>query len=601
MILKSFFYGIRFDFIVVFYLNIVIIALHLFCFEWADRPLFQHILKGLFILVNTVLLLPGIVDIVYFQYTGKRSGWEMIDMLRTSTDTGQMVPKYIIHYWYLLLFLIILVFILFYFYPKYRLIQIKSFIRKHRFLSYCFALIVFLSGFIYARGTETKPIRIITANRYVNSSHIPLLLNTPFTIINTYKQLPEKVKPYYSAKENVKYYSSKHCSKKKDEFKRLNVVIIILESFGKEYTIEKTKEGSVYTPFFDSLKTVGLNCTYAFANGKRSIDALPSILGGFPSLLHTSFIGSAYSINHLRGLTNILKENGYSTSFFHGGSNGTMGFDMFCKSVGVDSYYGRNEYNNEIDYDGAWGIWDEEFLQYFAKKLDETREPFLTTAFTLTSHDPYPLPEKYTDKFFPGYPKILRTIAYTDFALRRFFKTASAMKWFKNTLFVICPDHTSVVIDEKYYNDITNVSIPIVYYCPSDSSLRGNYTGITQHLDIMPSVLDYLNYNKAYVSYGRSIFEKGYRFSVSSNGIHYQMIDSSNFILFDGEKVAYSGNYSVVDSNSYINLNFNDINDKNGMEVILKAYLNDYYYRLNNNLLADTIEIDKFYKAIPSY
>lgn len=600
LIVKSFFYGIRFDFIPVFYINIIFIALHLFCFEWASGIIFQKILKGLFIVTSIILLLFNIIDTAYFKYTGKRSGWEMIDMLNTSTDTTTMLPKYIVHYWYLAFIMLFLVFILFRFYPKYKASDLLYSKKKNgRLLSYSLAIVIMLLGFVFARGTETKPIRIITANRYVTSSYIPLLLNTPFTIINTWQQHPEKVKPYFTVEENTKYYSSLHQAKNQGEFQKMNVVIIILESFGKEYVEARTKEGRSFTPFFDSLQTLGLNCTFAFANAKRSIDALPPILGGFPSFLQTSFMGSAYSINNLRGLPSILKENGYSTSFYHGGSNGTMGFDMFCKSIGVDTYYGRAEYNNELDYDGAWGIWDEEFLQYMARNLNETREPFMSALFTLTSHEPYPLPKKYSGKFFPDQPKIIQTIAYTDFALGKFFETISTMKWFRNTLFVICPDHTSVVIDEKYYNSLTNVYIPIIYYCPSDTLLKGNYSKITQQLDIVPSVLDYLNYNKAYISYGKSIFEDGNRFTVSYGDI-YQVIDSSDFMLFDGEKVAYTGKYKVDNTTSYINLSFSDAKFCHNLDTTLKAFLNDYYFRLNNNLLADTIEINKYKKPDPA-
>ena len=36
-------------------------------------------------------------------------------------------------------------------------------------------------------------------------------------------------------------------------------------------------------------------------------------------------------------------------------------------------------------------------------------------------------------------------VNYTDYALKRFFATASRMKWFDNTLFVITADHTSQI------------------------------------------------------------------------------------------------------------------------------------------------------------
>jgi phosphoglycerol transferase MdoB-like AlkP superfamily enzyme len=593
-IVKSFFYGIRFDFIAVFYLNLVFISFHLFCFQLLDKSIFRKILKGLFIFVNAVLLLFNIIDIVYFKYTGKRSGWEMIEMLQTSTDTTEMLPVYLAHYWYLALLLIAFIYLIIRFYPRYRAIKISvsnSLFNKWVFI-YSLSILFILSGIAFARGMEIKPIRLITANRYVTPDHIPLLLNTPFVVINTVNQHSEKIQDFLPFKEVSRYYTSLHRPDTSDKFNKMNVVIIILESFGKEYMEAKTEKGEAFTPFLDSLQSVGLNCTNAFANAKRSIDALPPILGGFPSLLQTSFLGSAYSINKLRGLPAILKEQGYSSSFYHGGKNGTMGFDMFCKSLGIDKYYGREEYNNENDYDGAWGIWDEEFLQYMANNLDQQKEPFLSVVFTLTSHEPYPIPEKYSDQFFPSQPKILQTIAYTDFALRRFFSTAASMKWYKNTLFVICPDHTSIVLKKKFNNNLAKVSIPIIYFNPSDTTLRGNIDIVTQQLDIVPSVLDYLNYNKAYVSYGKSIFENGYRFSVSFNDLNYQIIDSSYCLLFDGEKTIGVNKYDKNNLSLSKNIANKNITIQVQLETYLKAFLEDYYFRINNNLLADTTEIN---------
>ena len=63
-----------------------------------------------------------------------------------------------------------------------------------------------------------------------------------------------------------------------------------------------------------------------------------------------------------------------------------MGFDAFANLSGFDDYFGKTEYNNDDDYDGIWGIWDEPFLQYFAKQMNTFKQPFYTTLFTVSSH-----------------------------------------------------------------------------------------------------------------------------------------------------------------------------------------------------------------------
>ncbi|MBA7687168.1 Phosphoglycerol transferase I [subsurface metagenome] len=297
-------------------------------------------------------------------------------------------------------------------------------------------------------------------------------------------------------------------------------------------------------------------------------------------------MSSAYSINAVRGLGTILKKEGYQTAFFHGGLNGTMGFDKFCQMVGIENYYGRNEFDNDTYYDGGWGIFDEEFFQFTAEQVNAFEKPFFAVLFSLSSHDPYPMPGRYSNTFFPGDNKVLRSIAYTDYSLKKFFETVQEMDWYENTLFVICPDHISTLGEEE--SQFIQNRIPIVYYCSSDTILRGTYSGVTQQLDIFPSILDYLGFSNSFVSFGKSIFREDYRFAVSKSGVNFQVIDSALFIDFDGEKTIQVQNHlndSLFEQN--ILKQGNNIHDD--LESVTKAYLQNYYYRLNNNLLADTL------------
>lgn len=118
-----------------------------------------------------------------------------------------------------------------------------------------------------------------------------------------------------------------------------------------------------------------------------------------------------------------------------------MGFEAFAKSTGYKDYYGRTEFDRdprfggEREYDGTWAIWDEPFLQFYAMKMTEFREPFVTSVFTASSHHPYVVPEKYKDIYKEeGTNPIHKCIRYTDMALRKFFETARKQPWYKNTI-----------------------------------------------------------------------------------------------------------------------------------------------------------------------
>ena len=235
------------------------------------------------------------------------------------------------------------------------------------------------------------------------------------------------------------------------------------------------KEGGQYkgyTPFLDSLMGHSKSFTYAIANGRKSIDGLPSVISSIPSLGVPYFL-SPYSGNRINSLASLLGAEGYHTSFFHGAPNGSMGFNAFMNLAGVDHYYGMDEYGNADDFDGLWGIWDEPFLQFYADKLNTFPEPFMSSFFSVSSHHPFEIPDEYEDRFEGGPLPIHRCIQYTDFALKRFFEKASTMPWYKNTLFVITADHTSsnIQFPEEQQDEI----LKLVEVLESDDDVQTVY------------------------------------------------------------------------------------------------------------------------------
>ena len=587
---RSFFYGIRFDFVVIYYINSLFIIAHLIPLNFCRRIIVHPAFRIFMIVVNAILLIGNFIDIGYFGYTSRRSGYETLKALLISSDTLGLLPKYVANYWHLALLWFGFLLMMIKWFPKNQpdLGKPISSFKNRKWLPALVSFFLLFGGLAIARGFEVKPIRIISAHKYVTPSYIPLLLNTPFTLLNSINQYTASPKDYFSEEELSHYFQANQHFSRKEGFRNKNVVIIILESFGKEYTEALSADGRSYTPFLDSLIHEGLYCSNAFSNGYNTIDALPAIIGGFPSLLNTSYISSVYSGNTIRGLGSILQEKGYSTGFYHGGKNGTMGFDLFTRAAGLEDYYGLTEFGNMDFFDGAWGIWDEHFLQYTAKNLDNRSQPFMAVLFTLSSHDPYQVPAEY-DTLFPGDSQILRAVAYTDHSLKKFFQTASRMSWYDNTIFVLLADHTSVSVTKKISSPYTHVQIPILYFAPGDTSVAGKYDKVTQQLDIMPSVLDYLRYRGRFVSFGKSVFSdpSGYRFAVSYKQSFYQMIDSSFCLFFDGSETMFMGKYEEdISLKTDVHKDFPA--ERFMMENYLKAFLQDYYSRLDQNGLGDT-------------
>ena len=369
---------------------------------------------------------------------------------------------------------------------------------------------------------------------------------------------------------------------KSGEFKKLNVFIIALESFSKEYVGALNHRPYGYTPFLDSIIDESLTFPNAFSDGKRSIEGIPAIVASIPSWTNEPYLTSRYGTNTINSLANQLKQIGYYSAFFHGGDNGTMGFMEFSHLAGYDDYFGRDEYPNKNDYDGNWGIWDEEFLQYTANTINTKKQPFFATVFTLTSHHPYNIPERYNHTFPDGQYEISKSIAYTDYSLKKFFETAKKMPWFNNTLFVFSADHTGISEDTFYTNRVGNYTIPIIYYMP-DSNLKGLDSAVTQQIDIMPSVLDYLNYPKPYFAFGTSVFDSAdNHYALSMNNATYQYVERNYSMQFNKENADDLYNYSK-DSVLKFDLRAKESVHAKAMESKAKAIIQTYQQSLINN------------------
>lgn len=532
-ILSINFYSLRFDTFSVLVGNSLFILLSLLPLNAINSRVYQKTLLWLFSITNSLFILLNLIDVAYYPFIKKRSTADLFKQAGGQTDLSTLLPQYLKDYWFLLILFIILIFLLVKAYKKISPKQVcySYNLKQVIYLSLAFIFTCSLTVIGIRGGLQRIPIDVVDAAKYTSPQNISLLINSPFTIIKSIEK--EELKPLefdFGGKAITQIYDPIKTFKADTALKN-NVVILILESFSKEYT--KLGHVKSYTPFFDSLMDQSLLFTNAYANGHKSIEGIPAILSSMPSLMENPFINSAYADNNYNSIGSLLKGEGYSTAFFHGGTNGTMNFDSYAIQAGYDKYYGRNEYGNDKDFDGYWGIWDEQFYAYSIKKMNEMTEPFHTTVFSLSSHHPYAIPEKYKNKFPKGHLENLESIGYGDYALRTFFSEAKKQKWYNNTLFVLVADHCSISDHPFFSNNVGQFSIPVVFFKP-DNSLKGAYTQVFQQSDIMPSILNYLGYKKSAFCFGNSYQSLNPRYALYyTNSSHYMINDSLAFIFSD--------------------------------------------------------------------
>jgi len=607
-----FFVGSRFDISAIVYSNIIIILMHLLPFgNLKSKNIWQSFIKWYFIVVNSFLILISLCDSEYFDFTLRRSTADIINYIFLSDDVLILLPQFLIDFWYVPIIWIVLTIVTVKLYPRTNYTKsielfksskskkLKPILLKS--LMFVFFLII---AVVSARGgLQLKPLTNLHASKFTSPKNIPILLNTPFSVLTTLSKKGLEKKKYFTQDEATQIFPIQHQYNFPDSsFKQMNVVIILLESFSREYSGYLNNYNG-YTPFLDSLMKKSLLMTQAFSNGRRSIDAVPSIITSIPSLMNNPFITSPYSSNKIYSLAHILKTEGYTTSFFHGASNGSMNFDAFASLSGFDNYYGRTEYNNEKDFDGKWGIFDDPFLQFFANKLSSFQQPFFAVEFTISSHHPYTIPKQYKGKFKEGPLKIQKAVNYTDYALQKFFITVSKTNWYKNTIFVILADHPAQSVDvtdnldlkekdkidkqlAKYYKStVGRFAIPILYFIPSDTTIVKQEDLTTQQIDLLPSILNYLRYNKKFVSFGSSIFDStAEHVSVEYFNNLFQITKDNYSLIFDGEKSLSLFN-NLLDPENKTNLLTSKPKISKQLEKTLKSIIQQYNYRLMNNKL----------------
>ena len=591
-----------FDTSALLYVNSLYLVLMLLPFHLKERSGFHKALKWLFVVTNAVAVAMNLMDSVYFQFTGRRSTVSVFSEFANEGNITSIILTEFLNHWYLVLAFIALIFILWRCYTKPRL-EVYRFGFQYYISQFIALLVMIPLAIIGIRGSVTagtRPITISNANEYVNRPvEASVVLNTPFSMIRSIGKKPFVTPDYMTTEQMEATYSPIHRHPVVDGLSHpgKNVIILIVESMGKEYVGSlnpELDEGrySGYMPFIDSIVAKSLTFKYSYANGRISMDAMPSILSGLPMMVEPFFLTPA-SLNDVDGISSMLARQGYSTAFFHGGHNISMGFSAYAHSIGYQQYYGLDEYCKSTkyggmdDWDGKWAIWDEPFLQFTLDNINGLKQPFLSTVFTASSHHPFNVPEQYSDSLKDeGGQPIHKCVRYTDLALRRFFERASKEPWYQNTIFVLVADHTNQASHDVYKTDLGLYSIPIIFFAPDGSiapAMRDD--AIAQQTDITPTLLHLLGYNKPYLAFGDDLLsgDSSQTWAFNYNAGIYQFVKGDLLLQFDGTKATALYRFKT-DPLLKQNL-VGTLPEQQSMEAQLKAIIQQYMSRMNENRL----------------
>ncbi|MBL0708264.1 MAG: sulfatase-like hydrolase/transferase [Sulfurimonas sp.] len=337
---------------------------------------------------------------------------------------------------------------------------------------------------------------------------------------------------------------------------KYNVVIILLESFGAEHIDGFThyKELNV-TPYFKKLSNEGLKFTSFYANGYRSIFGITSLFTGITIPAGAQYLGKGLELSNLSYLGGVAKENGYSTISMQASNRRSYRVDAVSALAGFDNYYGAQDMPNvEIVDKGReplTGTYDFNMLDFYHKKLNKMKEPFLGFAFTSSTHSDFHLPSKKFERFphdLKNYNGSLNAYIYADDSIRRFMESVKKEPWFDRTIFIFTSDHGSGDAlnpiarkyrpDDKALPSIEHFRIPLIIYAPKIFKAQEIKT-LGSHNDIFATVVDMLGFKADITTMGNSLFDADI---------------AKRFVYF------YAGNLiGLITDDGYIKYNFKNI------------------------------------------
>ncbi len=586
--------ALMFDTVSILYLNLLFAVLSLLPLHVRER---QGYRRGLFIyymVTGTVTVCLNLADAVYFHYTQKRFTAEEV-FFADNDNSGQLVLKFAAENWYLVVLAAALVWGLGACYGRRTVPRtpVRDGWPYYAFNAALLPAVIYL-GIGGMRGgftRTTRPITLSNATAYTASpTKANLILSNPFCILRTIGSGKIQYTKYFTEEQLARIYTPYHYPdttlKREVSMSGRNVVVFILESFSAEHSAllnpDLYPHGGGFTPFLDSLMRGGFTFTNAYSNGRKSIEALPSVLSSIPSF-KTPFVLLPQALAPTRALPRLLAGEGYATAFFCGSTRGSMGFGAYASSAGIERQYGREDYekaHGDGQFDGYWGIWDEPFLQYMGEVLGATPQPFLSAVFTLSSHHPFVVPAQYADSLPQGFTKVHRGVAYTDLAVRRFFEKYGREAWFANTVFVFSADHvSSEVYADKTRTPTGNTHIISFIYTP-DGAVGGMHAGVSQQIDLMPTLLGMMDYRKPYFAFGRDVTGEPERFPMAVNYMNqqFQAVTDSVAVFFDERRVTAA--YALTDTLQRHNLAAQRNPAVERAEMHLKAFIQQYYSHL---------------------
>jgi phosphoglycerol transferase MdoB-like AlkP superfamily enzyme len=522
--LKAFFMGLRFDLIIISYV-LMAPALVLFIHQtfFKTNKLLVTVIKVYLGIVTGLILFIACANIPYFSQFGSHINKSVFAWQLTPNYTFKLIFSSIGYWGFFMVFLMLFVFYIQVsnkFFKTYlnNLAQMQTgsvLASVGRFLLLAFLIFAAARGRLSSKSPMHEGMAIVSQNVFVNQ----IALNPNFTLIKSLSRKSSKTDflrdikndldvcykfyPKNQFPENGKLLSVITSSTVADSVKKLNVVVVLMESLSMAKLGYYNNKN--LSPYLTELAKGSVFFDRFFSSGIHTFNGLFSSATGFPSIYNEQGLRQ-YTKQPFITLANLLKPYGYESYFCATHDPVFDNMEGFFKLNGFNNVISSNDFSSDQSL-GVTGIPDHLLYKELIKKINgqPKTKPFVAYVMTGTDHGPWTIPKNI--EFKPnGADEKENASMYADWAVKEFIEEAKKCAWYKNTVFVFLGDHGQIMYD-VYDMPITYHHIPFIVHCPKELKPEVNHN-LGYQPDIVKTISSLLNINYSNFSFGVNIFKE---------------------------------------------------------------------------------------------
>ncbi len=543
LLLKIFTVGLFFDLLAFAYIAFIPLLFYTFSSQkFFNSAGFQKTKKALFFTFLYVIIFSCFAEITFWEEFQTRFNFIAVDYLIYTTEViANIAESYPIA---LLLGIILAIATLIFYFFWQKIIVKKSENFPQRLKNF----VVFSACLLVAFFTiDSSKLTKISQNNYVNEA----AANGIYQLFSAYRNNEIDFDQLYITRDENAVIKSIRASISKQEprskflngedisrlipqakigaEKKYNVIFVTIESFSAEFMKAFGNEENI-SPNLDEIAKKSLFFTNLKATGTRTIRGLEALTLSVPPTPGNSIVRRPNNEN-LFNISSPLKDRGYEAKFLYGGDGYFDNMNYFFENNGFEIVDRKKFAENEINFENAWGVSDEDLFDKTIKEADKSYaagKPFLNFVMTTSNHRPFTYPAGKIDIE----PKTGRNgaVKYTDYAIGKLLEKSRAKKWFDNTIFIFIADHCAGSAGNTDV-PLWRYQIPAIFYAPKIISPKIFDKNVSQ-IDIAPTLFGIMN-----LSYKSKFFGTDVLNNVSKIDQHSFVSTYTDIGYFKGSKL----------------------------------------------------------------